>query len=235
MPCRTGSTETNIMYNSSRPEGRGDEKPPERKFGCLSASSSARRSGGLGHGAEPHFRETACAEMPSRVAAVMMESAASLADLLTAHPFSDGEDLINTWIGPSRLAPRERKPPESGARLRSAGVEPGQAVVVQLPNGPEFVFAMFGVWLAGAVFVPANARQPQAELDHVLSSTAPACVIDSAGIDVSDRVAHFLRARYGICHLDVGNHRATEADPADAHWVPGTAGPCPRSAAGPAR
>ena len=26
---------------------------------------------------------------------------------------------------------------------------------------------MFGVWLAGAVFVPANARQPQAELDHV--------------------------------------------------------------------
>ena len=58
--------------------------------------------------------------------------------------------------------------------------------MVQLPNGPEFVFAMFGVWLAGAVFVPANVRQPQAELDHVLLSTAPACVIDTAGIHPSD-------------------------------------------------
>jgi acyl-coenzyme A synthetase/AMP-(fatty) acid ligase len=32
------------------------------------------------------------------------------------------------------------------------------------------------------VFVPANPRQPQAELDHVLSSTAPAAVIDAAGV-----------------------------------------------------
>src|SRR5277367_911016 len=115
----------------------------------------------------------------------MMASTGSLADLLTEHPFSDGEDLINTvdlsiTAGTARLEAFR-----IGARLRSAGVEPGQAVVVQLPNGPEFVFAMFGVWLAGAVFVPANARQPQAELDHVLASTAPACVINSAGIEVS--------------------------------------------------
>jgi long-chain acyl-CoA synthetase len=115
----------------------------------------------------------------------MMASTGSLAELLTEHPFSDGEDLINTvdlsiTAGTARLeASRIR------ARLRSAGVEPGQAVVVQLPNGPEFVFAMFGVWLAGAVFVPANARQPQAELDHVLESTAPACVINAAGVHVS--------------------------------------------------
>ena len=74
-----------------------------------------------------------------------------------------------------------------GERLRLAGVEPGQAVVVRLPNGPEFVCAMFGVWLAGAVFVPANPRQPETELDHVLSSTSPAAVIEDGGILVSDR------------------------------------------------
>ena len=113
----------------------------------------------------------------------MTESASSLADLLTAHPFSDGEDLINTVDRSVTAGVVRTEAVRIGAQLRSAGVEPGQAVVVQLPNGPEFVFAMFGVWLAGAVFVPANARQPQAELDHVLSSTAPARVINSSGIE----------------------------------------------------
>jgi long-chain acyl-CoA synthetase len=108
-------------------------------------------------------------------------TAGSLAELLTEHPFPDADVLISTLdrsvtAGTARLGAAG-----VGARLRSAGVEPGQAVVVQLPNGPEFVFAMFGVWLAGAVLVPANPRQPLAELDHVLASTAPAVVIDSTG------------------------------------------------------
>ena len=115
----------------------------------------------------------------------MTEPGGSLADLLTAHPFSDGEDLINTVDRTVTAGAARAEASRISAQLRAAGVEPGQAVVVQLPNGPEFAFAMFGIWLAGAVFVPANARQPQAELDHVLSSTAPACVINSAGIDVS--------------------------------------------------
>ena len=58
-------------------------------------------------------------------------------------------------------------------------------MIVQLPNGPEFVLAMFGVWLAGAVLVPANPRQPAAELDHVLAATGPAAVIDPAGLRLS--------------------------------------------------
>jgi long-chain acyl-CoA synthetase len=115
-----------------------------------------------------------------------MESTGTLADLLTAHPFSDREDLINTVDRTVTAGTARVEATRIEARLRSAGVEPGQAVVVQLPNGPEFVFAMFGVWLAGAVFVPANVRQPRAELDHVLSATAPACVINTAGIHPSD-------------------------------------------------
>jgi acyl-CoA synthetase (AMP-forming)/AMP-acid ligase II len=116
----------------------------------------------------------------------MSGSADSLADLLTAHPFSDGENLINTVDRTVTAGAARAEASRISAQLRSAGVEPGQAVVVQLPNGPDFVFAMFGVWLAGAVFVPANVRQPQAEMDHVLSSTKPACVIHTAGIHLSD-------------------------------------------------
>lgn len=115
----------------------------------------------------------------------MRESTGSLADLLIAHPFSDGEGLVNMVDRAVTAGTAREKASGIGAELRSAGVEPGQAVVVQLPNGPEFVFAMFGVWLAGAVFVPANVRQPQAELDHVVSATAPACVIDTAGVRAS--------------------------------------------------
>jgi long-chain acyl-CoA synthetase len=117
----------------------------------------------------------------------MTASPGSLADLLTAHPFADGEDLINTAERAVTAGTARAEAAQMGERLRLAGVEPGQAVVVRLPNGPEFVFAMFGVWLAGAVFVPANPRQPETELEHVISSTSPAAVIEGGGIQVSDR------------------------------------------------
>jgi acyl-coenzyme A synthetase/AMP-(fatty) acid ligase len=55
-------------------------------------------------------------------------------------------------------------------------------VVVELPNGPDFIMAMFGVWLAHAVFVPTNSRQPRAELDRVIAATVPAAIITAAGL-----------------------------------------------------
>jgi long-chain acyl-CoA synthetase len=115
----------------------------------------------------------------------MTPTQSSLADLLTDHPFPDTETLIST-VDRSVTAGEARVGAANiAARLREAGLESGQAVVVQLPNGPEFVLAMLGIWLAGGVFVPANARQPQAELDHVVAATAPAAVIDTAGVRAS--------------------------------------------------
>jgi long-chain acyl-CoA synthetase len=137
----------------------------------------------------------------------MMVARASLADLLSTHPFPDGDDLINTVDRTVTAGTTREEASKIAARLRSAGVEPGQAVVVQLPNGPEFVFAMFGVWLAGAVFVPANARQPQAELDHVLASTAPACAVDATGV-----------------HESVASPTTYEPDTAFVTWTSGTTG-----------
>ena len=103
----------------------------------------------------------------------MTGATGSLADLLTTHPFPDAQDLINTADRAVTAGTARAEAARVAERLRHAGVEPGQAVVVQLPNGPEFVFAMFGVWLAEAVFVPANPRQPQTELDHVLPRPLP--------------------------------------------------------------
>jgi acyl-CoA synthetase (AMP-forming)/AMP-acid ligase II len=131
----------------------------------------------------------------------------SLAALLTDHPFADPDALVST-VDRTLTAGEVRAGAAGMAdQLRASGVEPGHAVVVQLPNGPEFVTAMFGIWLAGAVFVPANPRQPPAELAHVAAATAPAAVVESAGI----RATGVSPTRY-------------DGDTAFVTWTSGTTG-----------
>jgi acyl-CoA synthetase (AMP-forming)/AMP-acid ligase II len=98
----------------------------------------------------------------------------NLASLLIDHPFPDSVALIHTvdrslTAGEARAAARA-----FAASLQAAQVKPGQAVAVQLPDGPEAIVAMFGVWLAGCVFVPVNPRYTQTEVDRVLSLTGAA-------------------------------------------------------------
>jgi acyl-coenzyme A synthetase/AMP-(fatty) acid ligase len=103
----------------------------------------------------------------------------SLADLLLDHPFADDEGLLHT-IDESMTA--------GGARARVAelvpqlAVEPGQAVAVMLPNGPELVCTMVAIWEAGGVYVPVNPRLPQAEVDHVIADTEPSLLVTTDGI-----------------------------------------------------
>src|SRR5207244_7241990 len=66
--------------------------------------------------------------------------------------------------------------------LGAAGVEPGRAVAVQLPNGPGAITAMFGIWLAGAVFVPVNPRSPELERRTMLDATRPAALLAGDGL-----------------------------------------------------
>jgi acyl-CoA synthetase (AMP-forming)/AMP-acid ligase II len=113
---------------------------------------------------------------------VVTPNPGELAGLLADHPFPDPDPLIST-AHRTVTAGGARDAAVSVARqLRTRGLEPGQAVVIQLPNGPEFVTTMFGVWMAGGVFVPANPRQPSAELQQVIEATAPALVIDGTGM-----------------------------------------------------
>ena len=69
------------------------------------------------------------------------------------------------------------------AELVARGVRPGQAVGVTLPNGVDLIATLFGVWRAGAVYVPINPRLTDGEIAHVVASTGPAAVVSAAGIE----------------------------------------------------
>ena len=101
----------------------------------------------------------------------------TLAAMLFDHPNAADEPLLHgpevtLTAGVARARARA-----VAAALRAAGVEPGHAVAVQLPNGPGAITAMFGVWLAGAVFVPVNPRSPERERQGVLEATRAAALL----------------------------------------------------------
>ncbi len=103
----------------------------------------------------------------------------NLASLLMDHPFADDEDLLHTidrtmTAGAARAAAR--------VLAEQLDIVPGDAVAVQLANGPELVAAMVGVWLAGGVYVPVNPRLPAAEVAIVLESTSPSAVVTHEGV-----------------------------------------------------
>jgi long-chain acyl-CoA synthetase len=115
----------------------------------------------------------------------------SLAALLVDHPFGDDEPLLHTVDASVSAGAARAEAGAMAAHLREAGVQPGQAVAVQLPNGPSVVTAMVGIWLAGAVFVPVNARATKTELAHVMAVTEPAAVIAPDGITSLVTARHY--------------------------------------------
>ena len=128
----------------------------------------------------------------------------SLADLLLTHPYADGDPLLHTLrttttAGEARSAARS-----VAARL---GALDGRAVAVQLPNGADLVAAMFGVWLAGGVYVPLNPRSPATEVQAALTATEPVGLMTESGI----------RPLTGA--------RAYDRDVAFVMWTSGTTGP----------
>jgi acyl-CoA synthetase (AMP-forming)/AMP-acid ligase II len=103
----------------------------------------------------------------------------TLDSLLFDHPFGDDEALLHT-------VDRTVTAGEAKAAARRTAGDLGEvgrrAVAVQLPNGPDLVSAMIGVWLAGGVYVPVNPRHPEAEVAAVLNATRPAALVTDAGI-----------------------------------------------------
>ena len=68
----------------------------------------------------------------------------------------------------ARWNPERTKQRWAAARISDFGLTAGQAVAVQLPNGPDIVTTMMGAWLAGTVFVPINARAPEREVASIV-------------------------------------------------------------------
>lgn len=61
--------------------------------------------------------------------------------------------------------------------LMREGIQPGQRVSIELPNGVDWCLAFLGSLLAGAIAVPINTRLGPAERDHVLDDADVACRI----------------------------------------------------------
>jgi acyl-CoA synthetase (AMP-forming)/AMP-acid ligase II len=67
--------------------------------------------------------------------------------------------------------------------LVAAGVGPGEAVAAVQPDRPATLAALFGVWLARAVYVPLNPRATAAEHARVLEVVRPAALLRAADIE----------------------------------------------------
>src|SRR5262249_7387244 len=53
--------------------------------------------------------------------------------------------------------------------LRRFGLQPGERVVIAARNSPDYLDVLYGVWHAGLVAVPANARLHGAELGYIIA------------------------------------------------------------------
>ncbi|GAA1340838.1 (2,3-dihydroxybenzoyl)adenylate synthase [Saccharothrix algeriensis] len=78
------------------------------------------------------------------------------------------------------------------AGLAGSGVRPGDRVVVQLPNVPEFVPAVFGLWRAGALPVFALPAHRDSELRHFAAQSEAVAILT---VDHHERHDHAGTAR----------------------------------------
>jgi long-chain acyl-CoA synthetase len=102
----------------------------------------------------------------------------SLADLLDGVP----EVAIHSESGDTSRAALVSRADTVARELAATGVCPGHAVAVQLPNGPDLVAALFGVWRARAVYTPCNPRASAAEVSQYLAAIRPAAHLTPDGI-----------------------------------------------------
>lgn len=63
--------------------------------------------------------------------------------------------------------------------LRAAGTRPGDRVANRLPNGNAWVYAFWGIVMAGAVLVPVNTRFTEAEAAYVIEDSGSSYVIEA--------------------------------------------------------
>jgi long-chain acyl-CoA synthetase len=79
--------------------------------------------------------------------------------------------------------------------LADRGVEAGEHVALDLPNGVPFVYAYLGVLKRGAVAVPINTRFTDQQIRYVLSDSGAVCVVtNGAGDGVEYRYADLLES-----------------------------------------
>ncbi|OBA98499.1 AMP-dependent synthetase [Mycobacteriaceae bacterium 1482268.1] len=100
-----------------------------------------------------------------------------IADGLAANP--DAGFWVHSAVRPSAgtFADVELKARRLAAGLRARGVEPGDAVAIQLPNWAEAAVAFWASAFLGAVVVPIVHFYGRKELSHIISTAKPKAFI----------------------------------------------------------
>ncbi len=65
--------------------------------------------------------------------------------------------------------------------LLERGIGKGSSVVVALPNTPIHIALAFGIWKAGACYVPVSNRAPRRNMDEICACVAPSLVVTNRG------------------------------------------------------
>lgn len=78
-----------------------------------------------------------------------------------------------------------RKVEEIAARLKSAGVQPGDRVAVRLSKSVASMLLFFAVTRAGAVYVPINPDFTERESSVLIEDSMPVLLIDNSGCNTS--------------------------------------------------
>jgi long-chain acyl-CoA synthetase len=85
---------------------------------------------------------------------------------------ADGVDVHATW---AQFATRTAH--VAGGLLADLRLEHGDRVAIIMRNRPEYLEAMFGIWHAGLVAVPVNARLHKAEIAYILEHSGATVAI----------------------------------------------------------
>jgi acyl-CoA synthetase (AMP-forming)/AMP-acid ligase II len=106
---------------------------------------------------------------------------------------ADGERAHATW---GEFAARSAA---VAAALRDDfGLSPGDRVAIVMRNRPEYLEALFGIWHAGLVAVPVNARLHRDEIAYILDHSESAVVVTdddhAGGVDALVGTVAALRA-----------------------------------------
>ncbi|MDX6584678.1 MAG: fatty-acyl-CoA synthase [Solirubrobacterales bacterium] len=93
--------------------------------------------------------------------------------------------------------------------LTASGVGPGDSVGTLMPNCLEFVHAMLGTAMVGALFVPINARLAPREIAHVVQDSAMKVIFTTDVVD--EHVNYIGRLHQAFPELATGSSGTTPA------------------------
>ncbi|NCY15867.1 MAG: long-chain fatty acid--CoA ligase [Actinobacteria bacterium] len=85
---------------------------------------------------------------------------------------ADGENVHATWSQFATTAAAV-----AGGLTSSFGLRPGDRVAIVMRNRPEYLEAQFGIWHAGLVAVPVNARLHREEIAYIVEHSGATVVI----------------------------------------------------------